>query len=130
MTLRRISLTVPSDGSVSSPAGILTRTQRSLNMMLPDSLAERDWYAERLRRYYGEPGDVDMLYEARGDPDRHTPPEPAAPPLTAPPVPAVSAAPIPARHPKGCVCDDICSSAARWRDRRRDHRGGLTGEYD
>ena len=98
--------------------------------MLPDSRDELLWYLERERRYYGSPEDVDLRYEARGDPDRHTPLEPAIPPLIAPPAPAVSAAPIPARHPRGCQCAEICSAAARWRDRRRDHRGGLTGEYD
>ena len=42
-------------------------------MMLPDSRADRDYYIERERRYYGSPEDVDMRYEAGGDPDRHTP---------------------------------------------------------
>ena len=100
--------------------------------MLPDSLANRDWYLERERRYYGSPEDFDECYEIRGDPDRHTPAEFAAPPITppAPTMPVPPATPLPPRHPRGCQCDDICSAEARWRDRRRDHRGGLTGEYD
>ena len=75
--------------------------------MQPDSRADRDYYIERERQWYGS------LREYSGD---YGWPCATPPPIV--PQAVVYAEPAPLGHFGGCLCDDICKAAARRMGRR------------